>query len=119
VAGETESHAPPEVVLAVAAQLSVPWPLLVKTNVCVVAVEPVAVSENVNEVDDKTMAGLAAGCTRRMRRLPRSTMYRLFPESNASPATYAIDAAVAGPPSPEKPHPPPASGPMMPLGVTS
>jgi len=40
-AGETESQAPPEVVVAAAAQLRVPWPLLEITKVWVVGVEPV------------------------------------------------------------------------------
>ena len=55
LAGETESHAPPEVVVAAAAQFSVPWPPLVNTNVWVVAVEPVAASVKVTVVDDKAI----------------------------------------------------------------
>jgi hypothetical protein len=36
--------------------------------------------------------------------LPLSAMYRLPPESTARPDASSIEAAVAGPPSPEKPY---------------
>ena len=101
--GETVSHAPPEVVVADAAQFRVPAPPFVTTNVCVVGVELVAVRLKLTEVADKAITGAAAGCTWRMRRLAPSAIYRLPAESSASPYPPASDAAVAGPPSPEKP----------------
>jgi hypothetical protein len=66
-------------VVAAAAQFSVPAPPLVTTNVCVVAVELVVVSVKLTEVADKVVTGPVAGCTTRMRRLPLSAIYKLFP----------------------------------------
>jgi len=103
LAGETESQAPPEVVVGAAAQLRVPWPLLETTKRLVVGVEPVAASLKSKEWPTRPMAGLRAGCTWRMRRLPASTMYRLFPDRSARLDAPASQADVAGPPSPEKP----------------
>src|ERR1039457_2647216 len=82
-------------------QLSVRWPVFDSVNVCVVAVEPVAANWKVKVVEDKAITGLTPGCTWRTRRLSWSAMYKLPAESNAMPAAAAIDAAVAGPPSPE------------------
>jgi hypothetical protein len=47
VEGKIDSHAPPEAVVADAAQFSVSWPPFDSTNVWVVAVEPVAASVKV------------------------------------------------------------------------